>query len=114
MFHLINKAWVDILARQLRDKKIKNFLCVYKYEKELAPILDAQVKYNIYIHTIPADYIEYQLYYDRLYNINSEKRVIKILDEEIYDDILVSHDLNDIFVKDYLAKHCRRINKNLK
>lgn len=114
MFHLINKAWVDILARQLRDKKIKNFLCVYKTEKELAPILEAQTKYKVYISTIPADYIEYQLYNDRLYNINSKKRIIKILEDEIYDDILISHDLNDIYVKDFLAKHCKRINKSLK
>ena len=45
MFHLINKAWVDILARQIRDKKIESVLCVYTNPKELRIIVDAIRKY---------------------------------------------------------------------
>lgn len=114
MFHLINKVWVDILARQIKDKKIKNCLCVYTNDQELTTILNIQSKYKVYIATIPADYIKYQLYNDRKYGLNTETKETRILEEEVYDDILISHDLYDIFTKDYLAKHCRRINKNLK
>ena len=106
MFHLINKAWVDILARQLRDKKIESVLCVYTKPEELRIIVDVIAKYKLdfRLNPIPAIWVKNIMENNKKYNCNISD----------YDDILVSHDLNDIFVKDYLAKHCRRINKNLK
>lgn len=108
MLHTLNKAWIDILAHQIQNERINNFLCVYTTDEELALILKAQREYHISIDKIQADYISYQLYFDRLYSINSETRPIKILTKKMYDDILISHDLHDIFVKSYLNKHCRR------
>lgn len=102
MFHLINKAWVDILARQIRDKKIESVLCVYTNPKELRIIVDAIRKYNLYfkMNHMPVRYL---------------KEIVKNkVDLPMDDDILISHDLNDIYVKDYLAKRCKRINKNIK
>ena len=108
MLHTLNKAWIDILCRQVQKEKISNFLCVYTTNNELALILKAQREHHVNIDKIHADYISYQLYFDRLYSIDSETRPIKILTNDIYDDILISRDLHDIFVKNYLNKYCRR------
>ena len=108
MLHTLNKAWIDILCRQIQNEKISNFLCVYTTDEELAFILKAQREHHVSIDKISANYISYQLYFDRLYSIDSETRPIKILIKNMYDNILISHNLHDIFVKDYLYKHCRR------
>lgn len=106
MFHLINKAWVDILARQIRDKKIESVLCVYTNPKELRIIVDAIRKYDLdfKMNHMPANWAK-EIIKNKTYKIDISAD---------YDDILISHDLNDIYVKDYLAKRCKRINKNIK
>lgn len=102
MFHLINKAWVDILARQLRDKKIKEAFCVTTNNKEIDIITKVVEKYGVEtkMMILSVDMVKIAM--------NSK---IKFMD---FDDILISHNLNDIYVRDFLAKHCKRINKNLK
>jgi hypothetical protein len=104
MFHYINEAWVKILARQLRDKKISEVLCVITNKDEINLVTDIAEEYGVEtrIMIIPAVWLgNVELFNE--YNINLMN----------FDDILVSHDLNDMNIKDYLAKHCRRLNKNL-
>lgn len=108
MFHLINEAWVDIIARQLKDKKIESALCVYTNNDELQIILKKIKQYDISFHLdfLDGNILSQNLKTCRDYNVNWYLKD--------FDDILISHDLYDIFTKDYLAKHCRRINKDLK
>lgn len=101
MFHYINKAWVEILARQLKSNSIKNALCVYTNVSELRIIQQINKKYNVTILSVPKR------------DVNTYMEYFTQFEFGIFDDILVSHDLYDTIILDFLAKHCRRIHRDL-
>lgn len=95
MLYTINRAWLNILAKQLCDKKINSICCCYCTEEEFDLILKICHTFNIYGKCW----------------IVSEKNMKKPYVTKffpMFDDILISHDLNDIVIKDFLAKHCIR------
>ena len=106
MLHTLNRAYVDLLARQLKNGIIKNCLCVVGPDSEFDIVLEAMKKYQVHIKVLYVEEVERGVKFQWLYNIGED--VYPILKDEIYDDILITHDLHDVFAKDYLCRHCRR------
>lgn len=104
MLHILNKAWVNILARHAGQL----ILFVYTNQKESEMIID----------TFSAVYQEVDKDDDKLCNmwVISEqdlKTYIELCklgyaEFEMCDDILISHNIYDMMLKDFLSKHCKR------
>lgn len=102
MFHILNEAWVRILAKQIELGYIDTVLLVCSNEEEMKLwwiLREAMVRAKR-----PGIYI-------RKAYISSIERVMRNNLDVCYDDILVSHELHDCMIKDYLAKHCNRMKR---
>lgn len=96
MLFTANKAWIDIVTKQLESGTIKSALVVAKDLYELAEFLGCSGEtYN----PVP-------------FKVMTERSAVRIMEADtmdMYDEILISHDIHDCFLKNYLVKHCNRI-----
>lgn len=96
MLFTANRAWIDIVTKQLQNGTINSALVVAKDLYELAEFLGCSGETY---HPVPF----------KVMTEHSAARAMKEGTMDVYDEILVSHDIHDCFLKDYLAKHCNRI-----
>ena len=104
MLHTLNKAWTKILVRHA-GKKI---LFIYTNQKECDMVTD----------TISEAYREVYKDDNKLGNmwVISEEDIKSHIELcksgyanfEMCDDILISHDIHDCMLLDYLERHCKR------
>lgn len=100
MFHTLNKAWATILVKQSLENKNKMFLFVCdKNNSEAIMITDLLEQYSasgIYM----TNYTLAQFF--KVINSNGNDRF------PMFDDILVSKNIHDCMLLDFLSKHCKR------
>lgn len=106
MLHTLNRAWAEILARQLKNGTIQKCLCVVGPDSEFDMLLDVMKKYQVHMKVLYVEEVTRCVEFQRHFNIGEE--TYPLLEDEMYDNILISHDLHNIFAKDYLSKHCRQ------
>lgn len=104
MLHILNKAWIDILINQAISNPYLNFLFVTAGERERADVL-------LYIRShVPADF-RGNLSVGTIESVQNEKSRTEFFVEERFpefDSILVTSKLHNVFLKSFLAKHCKR------
>lgn len=101
MLHTLNKAWTTILGEQINSGAIFDALFI------------------TYGHP---EYITTECLLDHICGLKGcwifdEEDVVYgvsvLLNDKMFDDVLVSHEVTDPMLHDYLAKHCRRIIGNV-
>lgn len=96
MLHILNKAWAKILARRVND----HILFVYTTLQEQDMLIDV------------FNEVEKEIGDSCLMWVTNENEIKKMIDDgidiEMQDDILISHNIHDVMLKDYLARHCKR------
>ena len=96
MLHTLNKAWVKILA-QRTDKHI---MFVYSTPQEQDMLIET------------FNEVEKEIGDSCLMWVTNENEIKKMMNDgidiEIQDDILISHNIHDMMLKDYLGRHCKR------
>lgn len=96
MLHTLNKAWAKILAQRVND----HIMFVYTTLQEQDMLIDVfgEVEKELgdlcFMWVINEDYIK--------------KMMNDGVDIEMQDDILISHKIHDVMIKDYLSKYCKR------
>lgn len=96
MLHRLNKAWAKILARQTNEK----IMFVYSTLQELQMLTDILNTTEKESGALPSVWITHR------YDI--EGYLCCGIDMEMFDDILISNDIHDMMVLDYLNRHCKR------
>ena len=96
MLHILNKAWAKILARRVND----NILFVYTTLQEQDMLIDVFNEVNKELGDLCFMWVINE---DDIREIMNDG-----IDMEMYDDILVSHNIHDCMLKDYLGRHCKR------
>ena len=96
MLFTANKAWIDIIKRQLKSGSIKSALIVAKDLYELAGLLGCSGD----VYTPPPF---------RVATENSIRETMKSGHMDMYDEILISHDITDCAMKDFLSRHSNKI-----
>lgn len=100
MLHTLNKAWITILANQINNGTISNALFV----------TFGNVEY-IATEKLLQDICELDGCW--IFDANDVVFGLSLLPHDImFDDVLISHAVHDPMLKNYLAKHCRRITHN--
>lgn len=101
MLHTLNPAWMEILIKKsVGHYYDTRFLVVAKDEDERAiykHLRGQRDAWSIEISTI--DEITYLI---SLWKSSHTEDIYQ------WDDILISHDLHDVFVKSWLGQHCKR------
>ena len=96
MLHTLNKAWVKILARRT-DKQI---MFVYSTQQEQDMIIETFNEVEKEIGDLCFMWV------------TNENEIKKMMNDginiEMQDDILISHKIHDMMLKDYLGRHCKR------
>lgn len=96
MLHILNKAWVKILARRVND----HIMFVYSTLQEQDMLIETFTEVEKEIGDLCFMWVT---------NENEIKKMMNDdIDIEMQDDILISHDIHDVMLKDYLARHCKR------
>ena len=96
MLFTANKAWIEIIRKQLESGVIKSALVVAKDLYELAGFLGCSG----------------DTYTPLPFKVMTERSATKMMQDDtmdMYDEILISHDIHNCFLKDYLSRHCNRI-----
>lgn len=96
MLHTLNKAWAKILARRVND----HILFVYTTLQEQDMLIDVFSE------------VEKELGDLCFMWVINENEIKKMMNDginiEMQDDILISHEIHDVMIKDYLSKYCKR------
>ena len=96
MLHTLNKAWAKILARRVNDR----IMFIYSTPQEQDMLIDVFSE------------VEKELGDLCLMWVTNENEIKKMMDDgvdiEMQDDILISHEIHDVMIKDYLSRHCKR------
>ncbi len=96
MLHTLNKAWAKILARRVND----HIMFVYTTLQEQDMLIDV------------FNEVEKELGDSCLMWVTNENEIKKMMNDgidfEMQDDILISHKIHDMMLKDYLGRHCKR------
>lgn len=96
MLHTLNKAWAKILARRVND----HIMFVYTTLQEQDMLIET------------FNEVEKEIGDSCLMWVTNESEIKKMMDDgidiEMQDDILISHNIHDMMLKDYLARHCKR------
>ena len=104
MLHTLNTAWMQILAKQATKDLNKQFLLVTATEHEKFDTIDELwpwfSKWPGIMH----------MDIKSVKDLKQDILTCAYYNEEfpMYDDILVSHSIHDIFIKDFLGRHCKR------
>ena len=97
MLHKLNKAWVKILSRHT-DKHI---MFVYSTPQEQDMLIET------------FNEVEKEIGDSCLMWVTNESEIKKMMDDginiEMQDDILISHNIHDMMLKDYLGRHFKRM-----
>lgn len=96
MLHTLNKAWAKILARRT-DKHI---MFIYSTLQEQDMLIETFSEVEKEIGDLCFMWVMSESYIKEMMN--------KGIDIEMQDDILISHDVHDVMLKDYLGRHCKR------
>jgi len=101
MLHTLNSGWAKILLNQNLKDQSKLFLFVTDGSpREMGEIYKAMNETNNFsgVFVISID------------NMTDIMKRVKAGQGEMpmFDDILISHELYDIFLKDFLSRHCKR------
>jgi len=97
MLHTLNKAWVDIIKNQAKNNSENAYLFVTTNNDEIELAFDGEeILPNIFVATEKMMIIMMDI-------VNSDKG-----DMPMFEDILISHGIHDIFLKDFLGRHCKR------
>lgn len=97
MLHILNKAWADIIYNQAKNNSDKIYLFVTTNDKEAVLAFDREeILPNIFV--------------------TSERNMMIMMDRvnlgegkmPMFEDILISHKIHDVFLKDFLGRHCKR------
>ena len=101
MLHTLNKAWINCFLNQARDSD-KTFLFVVKDRKEEKQV-DQIISHFFQTNTVNLAKFGY-------YCVTTEEEVY--IDKQVmassypmWDDILISSNIHDIRIKDFLHKH---------
>lgn len=101
MLHTLNKSYEKILLNQSIKDESKLFLFVTDGSpKEMREILEAMNETDSFGG---AFIIDINGMIDIMNRVKSGQGKMPM-----FDDILISHELHDIFLKDFLGRHCRR------
>ena len=96
MLHTLNKAWAKILARRVND----HIMFVYTTLQEQDMLIET------------FNEVEKEIGDSCLMWVTNENEIKKMMDDginiEMQDDILISHNIHDMMLKDYLGRHCKR------
>lgn len=103
MLHTLNKAWATILINQAIKDPTKSFLFVAKDFNEYDKYIDLLVeldknKNSDNVLIISSKVAKMWMIFD--------KRGIEEMD--MFDDILISHEIHDNMLHDFLGRHCKR------
>lgn len=96
MLHTLNRAWVKILARRVND----HIMFVYTTLQEQDMLIET------------FNEVEKEIGDSCLMWVTNENEIKKMMNDgidiEMQDDILISHEIHDPMVKDFLGRHCKR------
>lgn len=96
MLHTLNRAWAKILARRVND----HIMFVYTTPQEQQMIFDVFSEVEKEIG---------DLCYMWVTNESTMKELMDNgVDIEMQDDVLISHEIHDVMLKDFLGRHCKR------
>lgn len=100
MLHTLNKAWATILINQAIKDPTKTFLFVAndleEYDKYIDLLVELDKNKNSYNVLIIIGKVA------RMWMI-FDKRGIE--ETDMFDDILISHEIHDMMLKNFLSKH---------
>ena len=96
MLHTLNKAWTKILAQRV-DKHI---MFVYSTPQEQDMLVDVFNEVEKELGDLCFMWVTNEDYIKKIMNDG--------VDIEMQDDILISHEIHDCMLKDYLGRHCKR------
>lgn len=101
MLHTINKAWVTIVAKQLKAGVIKNALFA---------VVDSYEAYDVYQQIIKVlgfqnDRDFYEPYYIYTEDIIRSYMNTNGSNMPVFDNVLVSKNIHDSIIKNYLLQH---------
>lgn len=113
VLHYINKAWLTIYCKQMRDypeDKKPSLLVVAKDSKELEEVWDlwAKIKLEVYGNRIFEEEPVCFGMTERLVRYNMERK----LPLGDFTDFLISHNINNGFIINYLCKNIGRNNND--
>ena len=96
MLHILNKAWAKILAQRVNDR----IMFVYTTLQEQDMLIET------------FNEVEKEIGDSCLMWVTNENEIKEMMDNgidiEMQDDILISHKIHDMMLKDYLGRHCKR------
>ena len=96
MLHTLNKAWAKILAQRVNE----HIMFVYTTLQEQDMLIDV------------FNEVEKELGDSCFMWVINENEIKKMMNDgvniEMQDDILISHEIHDVMIKDYLSKYCKR------
>lgn len=96
MLHTLNKAWTKILAQRV-DKHI---MFVYSTPQEQDMLVDVFNEVEKELGDLCFMWVTNEDYIKKIMNDG--------VDIEMQDDILISHEIHDCMLNDYLGRHCKR------
>lgn len=96
MLHTLNKAWVKILARRVND----HIMFVYTTLQEQDMLIETFSEVEKEIGDLCFMWV--------IGESDIKEMMDKGIDIEMQDDILISHEIHDVMIKDYLSKYCKR------
>lgn len=102
MLHILNKAWLDILIHQAIQNPKLNFLIVAADAQERSDII-------LYIRSHVPKSFSGNLSVRTIDTVQTERSYLSFCREEfpIFDNIIVTSELHDVFLKSFLSKHCK-------
>ena len=111
MLHTLNKAWLEIMAKQLEKGIIEDCLCVCT-DEEFSMIQEVVNKYHISckFYIVFTDELERAFDICSYFRVSPEEKpsIMPIPEGRIYDDILISHDIHNPAIINFLHQHRKR------
>lgn len=101
MLHTLNRAWVRILLNQVRTNTISNPLFVITSKDEFDMVDKLCEEFGLENYYTLSEQVMQNF-------MNMEKQKGKFRPEFDFDDILISHEIHDVMLKDFLGRHCKR------
>lgn len=107
MLHTLNEAWANILINQAIKDTDKEFLFVCKNTEEACKYQDLvantdKEKVLGYENVCMIAIEDIETWITDIVQSHGEHKM------PIFDDILISHELHDPMIKNFLGQHCRR------
>ena len=111
MLHTLNKAWLEIMAKQLNEGIIEDCLCVCT-DKEFSMIQEVVNKYSVSrkFYIVFTDELERAFNICSYFRVSPEEKpsIMPIPVDRIYGDILISHEMHNPIIIDFLSRHRKR------